>query len=733
MSDSLVDVIVPVYRGLDETRCCLESVLASTCNTPFELVVINDASPEPEVTEWLRAFAADHSSVTLLENAENLGFVATVNRGMELHSDRDVVLLNSDTEVANDWLDRLYAAAYRDSRTASVTPFSNNATVCSYPRFCEENPMPAGWDTASLDRVFAAANAGETAGLPTAVGFCMYIRRSCLEQVGLFDVERFGKGYGEENEFCMRARAQGWRHVLAGDCFVRHAGGVSFGDGRNERQKAAAEVLNDLHPDYEGEVMRFVRADPVRPLRLRADLARCAMSPRPVVLNVGHALGGGASRHIRDLCRTVRGEAEVLALEPAKDGEGRVRLFRPDASEALDLNFDPGSDLDRLLQVLQAIGIDHVHYHHLIGFPEAVRELPERLGVPYDVTLHDFYFYCPQKHLHDHDHRYCGEPDESGCNACLQRRPAPGNPSIETWRAKFRPFLEGAMRVLAPSQAVLERVRAHFPDVHYQLAPHPEPSRHDDAPVSPTPMADSESLRVLAIGALGEIKGADVLEEAALLARERTSPVSFTLLGFGYRPLRSHPRSSLVVTGAYSEESLPGWLDRIRPHVVWFPAQVPETFSFTLSACFEAGLPVVVSDLGALPERVQGRPWSWVCPWALTASQWLSLFEELREAHFRTGEQPPVPPGTVPAADFDYTRDYVAPMTSARRTGGADWQALQRELERAGRLPDGVVRRLRAFAFAAAVRLHRYDWLRGALRKLPMGMQGRLRRWLLRA
>ncbi|MEY3521791.1 MAG: hypothetical protein RLZZ177_2506, partial [Pseudomonadota bacterium] len=177
---TVVDVIIPVYRGLEDTQRSVLSVLASPCQTAWHLVVINDCSPEPEVTHWLRELAAQEPLITLLENEENLGFVATVNRGMRLHPDRDVLLLNSDTEVANDWLDRIQRAAYAQPQVASVTPFSNNATICSYPRFCEGNDLPAGWTTAQLDLLCAKHLAGQTVEVPTGVGFCMYIRRACL-------------------------------------------------------------------------------------------------------------------------------------------------------------------------------------------------------------------------------------------------------------------------------------------------------------------------------------------------------------------------------------------------------------------------------------------------------------------------------------------------------------------------------------------------------------------------
>ena len=207
-----IDIVIPVYRGLEETRRCIESVLRADSGVAAEVVVIDDGSPDPLLVAWLRTREPD---ITLLRNERNLGFVATVNRGMSLHPDRDVVLLNSDTEVANDWLSRLQRAAYSGPRVGTVTPFSNNATICSYPQLCHDNPLPRDMNTAQLDLMFRRVNAGVTVDVPTAIGFCMYIRRDCLDSCGLFDASVFGRGYGEENEFCMRSARKGWRHLLA--------------------------------------------------------------------------------------------------------------------------------------------------------------------------------------------------------------------------------------------------------------------------------------------------------------------------------------------------------------------------------------------------------------------------------------------------------------------------------------------------------------------------------------
>ncbi len=267
--DETVEIVVPVYGGLPHVRRCLTSVLGSLGQRPWHLTVIDDASPDPAVGAWLRQLAALHPGVSVLTNARNLGFVATVNLGMRLAGRRDVVLLNSDTEVSGDWLDRLRAAAWRDARTGTVTPFSNNATICSFPRFCEANELPSGHNVATLQALFARTLDGQSVDIPTAVGFCMYIRRDCLDDVGEFDAATFGAGYGEENDFCLRASARGWRHLHALDVFVYHAGGASFSDRQQTLQAQALAAMRRLHPQYEAIVQDFVARDPAQRDRQR--------------------------------------------------------------------------------------------------------------------------------------------------------------------------------------------------------------------------------------------------------------------------------------------------------------------------------------------------------------------------------------------------------------------------------------------------------------------------------
>ena len=131
-----IDIIVPVYNAADDLVRCVESLIEHT-RTDYRLTLIDDASPDPAIRSYFAALESRRlPHVELLSNAENLGFTLTANRGMRLsRPNADVVLLNSDTVVTRGWLAKLARCAMSDPAIGTITPFSNNAEICSLPRF----------------------------------------------------------------------------------------------------------------------------------------------------------------------------------------------------------------------------------------------------------------------------------------------------------------------------------------------------------------------------------------------------------------------------------------------------------------------------------------------------------------------------------------------------------------------------------------------------------------------
>ncbi|MBT8048787.1 MAG: glycosyltransferase family 2 protein [Xanthomonadales bacterium] len=255
-----ISVVIPAYNAAEELACCLESVFATTPMST-EVLIIDDASPDPAtqrvLDDWREKAPAGW---TFTRHEQNLGFVATANRGMRA-THGDVVLLNSDTLVTPRWLEGLQRCLASGSEIATATPWTNNGEIASIPLFCESNPVPP--DVDAVAAAIAQAGSRGYPELPTAVGFCMAVSRRAIERVGVFNAEQFGKGYGEENDFSLRAAAAGMRNVLCDDVYVAHLGGRSFGPAGLKPDESSMQRLLALHPGYLQLVQSFIETDPL--------------------------------------------------------------------------------------------------------------------------------------------------------------------------------------------------------------------------------------------------------------------------------------------------------------------------------------------------------------------------------------------------------------------------------------------------------------------------------------
>lgn len=341
-----------------------------------------------------------------------------------------------------------------------------------------------------------------------------------------------------------------------------------------------------------------------------ATLASLARSPRPRILLVTHGWAGGVRRHVDELRAALEHRAEVLTLVPG--GRGSVRLSWARGGDRLDLAFDFPEDRDMLVGTLRALAVSHVHVHHVDGLPREVLRLPAALGASLDVTLHDAYTYCPRYHLDRGEGRYCGEPDEAGCNACLARRPAQWPLDIAAWRAAFREAFGRGARAIAPTRDTAARFSRHFPDTPVEAWPHPE------AAFAALPAA----IRVGLVGKLSRDKGFDVAIACARDAASRDLPLAFRILGPAGAPLPPMTAGRISFSGEYADAELPQLIASEAPDVWMFPAQWPETWSYTLSAALATGRPIVASALGALDERLADVPNATRIAWDAPAAAW---------------------------------------------------------------------------------------------------------------
>ena len=602
-----VDIVIPVYRGYDDTLACIHAALTAENATPHEIVVIDDCSPEPALSAMLDQIAS-LGLITLLRNERNLGFVCTANRGMRLHPDRNIILLNSDTVVYGNWIDRILAHA--GPRVGTITPLSCNATICSYPEINRNNVEELEISFEALDRICADTNRGLYVKVPTGVGFCMYVSRKMLTSIGGFDEVSFRRGYGEENDLCRRAEAAGWRNIAIADVFVRHTGEVSFASSAREAQQIGMLALLRKHPDYLDHVRRYTQRDPLAALRRRIDAARIGAYGRKNVLFVTHTWGGGVERHMHDMAEML-GESGigVVMLRP-RQADGLVAAVSlPGGIHVPNLkNLDLAGDSAEIAELLRLAGIIQIHVHSLAGWNSRIRNLlpvlARRMGVPLDFTFHDFMVVCPRITMIDANGKFCGAPSPPKCETCLRSSDAPlTRINIAEWQSGFRDFLSHTRYCFAPSRDTADRLMALSVDQAVLVRPHPQRRVVQD--VVAVPWRDGERLRVVVPGALGLHKGAEILYRAAKDAQRRRLPIDYIVAGYSDRDSDLEKLGNVRVTGPYAQDHLGEVLAREKCHVAMIPSIWPETYTYTVNEMLEAGFCVAVFPLGAPYERLR--------------------------------------------------------------------------------------------------------------------------------
>lgn len=628
-----IDLIIPVYNAFEYLKACVESIHRNAGEQAYRLILIDDCSTDERIAPYLDSL--ESRDIVVLRNETNRGFVHSANRGMQA-SENDVVLLNSDTEVTPHWLERLTACACHDPRIATATPFTNAGTICSVPLFCQDNALPEGLTADTYAALIGRVSLRAYPEIPTGVGFCMYIRRAALKQIGLFDEETFGKGYGEENDFCYRALRAGYRHVLCDDVFVYHKGSASFGNAQRQAQvQKNLDVLAKRYPEEKYRTDLFCRMQPLRRFWDNIDLFRAFANGRrnllfvlhmPVPYRQGDSQMGGTQKHVLELCRALDERYNVLILWPEKE-EG-LCLIGSNGKEWKELFFPLKSITslsyaDKVQQVfsevLKAFCIDLVHIHHLLGLTPALLDTARRAGIPCVFTAHDYYMFCPQVNLLKNG-VFCGG-DAAQCADC----PACAGVQIADWRAQMGEALAKVQAVVVPDESVENWFQKMFPGLLLEVHEHgmvlPEESPH----VKVSAMAEAGTFPVAFVGNIARHKGsariAEVIEQGG-------TQVDWHVFGNvedkAFRPKYVH------LHGPYQGAEI---IDLLRAHhirLVCFLPIWPETYSYVLTECWLAGVPVLAYDLGAVGNRIRKTGCGWLLPPNATAEEVVREIERIR-------------------------------------------------------------------------------------------------------
>ncbi|MEJ5363472.1 MAG: glycosyltransferase [Desulfosoma sp.] len=624
--DRPVSIVIPVYNGLDDVRRCIQSIRRFT-RCPFEMIIVDDASTETGVGDFLADLARD-PRFKILRNERNMGFVASANRGMRA-SQHDVVLLNSDTQVTPRWLTKLKAAAYSSPDVATVTPFSNAAGAFSVPEAGRNSPLPLHLDLEEMHRIVERLSSHAYPSVPTGNGFCLYIKRSALDLEGFFDEKTFERGYGEENDLCMRFRARGLRSILDDATFIYHKGNASFGE---EEKKALMQkhrvLINERHPEYTGLVRDFVHSEPINELRRRIGREMqgvdCQTQPnKRRLLYILHQGGGGVPHTTLDLVEKMAADHQCFLLTSdtkrlslsfwSPDGLTTVKTWKPARPWHPEDLFNP-EFLAVYREVLFSLKIELVHIRHLFKHTLDIFRACEELEVPVVVSFHDFYMLNPFVHLLDVQGRFHPEPVPAEpvlwhVPSGLLRTCPNTSAFVTRWREAFQNLLKNCQAFVTTSNGTRDVITSHYPFL--KEAPFFVIEHGRDLPLPAglgRPPYPHESVKILCLGNVDFHKGSALIAEMSRLNAQDGGPLEFHFLG----TIDHHLKGIGHYHGRYKRETFLEHIKAIRPHFIAILSIWAETYSHTLTEAWVAGIPVIGSALGAVAERIERTGGGWV-------------------------------------------------------------------------------------------------------------------------
>lgn len=513
----LLSVIVPVYKDPAATEACLRSTMIACDAAPnARIILVDDASPDPEIKGLVRS-VAEGPNVTLLVNDRNLGFVGAVNRAIREAPEGDVLLLNADTIVPKGALARLQAVVCSTPGIGTATPLTNNGEFMSFPAPNRSNDLPSPERIELIDQLAGRVNTQAVVDIPSGIGFCMYITRDCLDAVPQLS-EDFYRGYLEDVDFCLRAAEAGFRNVCVPSVFVGHAGSKSFLQDKQALVVRNLKVLEQRYPRYAAECAAFVTADPLR--AHRAALERQILgTSRPDGLRLLLARDGVVRKIAEARAKQLSARAvAALVIDFSTDGKRQLAKIT-DANGGLpqSLSFDLAREDGRndFFEFLAGMNPQCLEIASPQALPNEIISFIRTSAFPYDVLL----------------------TDTGLCAA-----PAEGSGVRPNWWS----FIAGAQNIVA-----LDRAGADFATEYLGLTPRIEMARQ--AHPATRPPQGGKCLGILALHANAEEFQA--IQELALRTA-RAKDIEIVVFGQTLDDIRLMQFAHIHVTGPIQIEDI---------------------------------------------------------------------------------------------------------------------------------------------------------------------------------
>lgn len=607
--NSKILIVIPIFNGLEMSKKCIESALESEPHA--EIYAIDDCSTDDLIPVMLEKIREQNPTRFKWErNATNTGFVKNANKGLAYAKGRHVVLLNSDTVCTSNFASIMCQAFSTNLKIASVTPMTNAGEIANTPNIFEEVPQLDNDFAISaadlLSKLTSLRNVNTWPEIPTGVGFSMAINGNHISEIGFFD-EIFSPGYGEENDWSIRAKKLGYRNLLCPIAYVHHNHGSSFGNRKQALVKRNLEILNEKYPSYANEIRIFQANDPLHYFRHWIFLFTIANTKKfDVRVIVDHFTGGGATATLMNEIQTQINTLQIVVhkINP-KDVEFKI-LFG--SMKSIDYR---GNYLDffKFIELMKPS-------KSLVNSTPFVSENPKNIFFDFikqltgsissvEMRIHDYHSLCPSYNLIDNYGNYCDLPEKRICDNCLKSNNLAqpiNNLDITEWRSSWSEIIKNVDQVTGYSSESLQRFLRIYPVSQENLFQARHSVIDHSKSLKRIMQIDPSNLRIATVGNLNHAKGSTEVINLAKAIKGMNK--DHLILHFG--EISGGTPDSLPISGIgryRDSRDLVLKLIQHAPDIIFIPSIWPETFNLVSEELKNSEVPILMFRMGAPFER----------------------------------------------------------------------------------------------------------------------------------
>lgn len=606
---SNISIVIPIYNG---TKMVLDLINRVSISEPLaEIIVVDDCSSEIEMFPSLLRLQNSLGNLKVHRTVENKGFTGAVNLGIQAANVQNhVLILNTDTQVPNRFASRMSQGLAKQKHVASITAVSNSAEILSIPGMIREYQFMTRDNALEIDEICSSmkqfANPASWPEIPTGIGFCMLLSRDALNKVGIFDEVNYSRGYGEENDWCMRARNIGFKHLAAPSVYVWHAHGTSFGQERIFLRRKHAATLRANYPHFDSLVRSFISKGALEAYGFDVLVQYLITSSKfPLKLIFDHKKGGGAGKFLRENLINDGNHVNVI-ITPINNIDIAGVLVYQDYEQEFSSKWE---DLEFLINrhPETQVVFNTLSLYDNLPSKNLVKKLHDFLDVHNFLRtrfmVHDFHPLCPSINLIDYNGKFCDIPRPEVCRNCLKGNHLiveSGVNDIREWRTLWCELFNRIDEVEFPSLDTLQYYLRVFPELE-QKSTITNHNVQKLKPLETISINRSEPIRILTIGAINYAKGSGFLE--SLMEKINRKDRKFELHHIGLLDVYLDGQTFFHHGPYKSLEDLQEKVLKISPNVALFPSICPETYSFAADELSGLNIPIFAFRIGAPYER----------------------------------------------------------------------------------------------------------------------------------